>query len=150
MSGTPAPVSAWAPAWSAPAPPAEPSRRSIALTSVTIPVDSIKASQIAASKTPEAGHVDFLLIIGCGAQQHATEIVSTDPTLALGFYCRDGDDLDSLFASVKALAEANATAPVLDVRSATEAKAFDARASSPSTARGRALKDDEFHDWEFL
>jgi cysteine protease ATG4 len=73
-----------------------------------------------------------------------------DPTLALGFYCRDGDDLDSLFASVKALAEANATAPVLDVRSATEAKAFDARASSPSTARGRALKDDEFHDWEFL
>lgn len=73
-----------------------------------------------------------------------------DPTLALGFYCRDGDDLDSLFASVKALAEANATAPVLEVRSATEAKAFDARASSPSTARGRALKDDEFHDWEFL
>jgi len=73
-----------------------------------------------------------------------------DPTLALGFYCRGGDDLDSLFARVRALAAANATAPVLDARASPDAKPSTPRAPSPSTARARAPRDDEFHDWEFL
>ena len=53
-------------------------------------------------------------------------------------------------ASGKVRAEASGRAPGLDVRSASAAKGLDAGASWGATAGGRALKDDEFHDWEFL
>jgi hypothetical protein len=64
--------------------PAEAQRRNVAFTSLSIPIDSVKTSQIASSKTPERGNIDFFMMISCGAQVCSTEIVSTEPATRLG------------------------------------------------------------------
>ena len=66
-----------------------------------------------------------------------------DPTLALGFYCRNWDDIDDLLARVRALSEANVAAPILLVRTPTEP-------IEEQIVRRVPERDDEFSDWEFV
>ena len=67
-----------------------------------------------------------------------------DPTLALGFYCRNSDDVDDLFARTRALAEANVAAPILLVRTPTVPTVEE------QSVRPVPERDDEFSDWEFV
>ena len=76
-----------------------------------------------------------------------------DPTLALGFYCRDGDDVASLLVDIEALARVNATAPALAIRPADNIyKSISPRhaeRASPSVPP-TDIRDDEFADWTFV
>jgi len=70
-----------------------------------------------------------------------------DPTLALGFYCRNAAETVDLLARVDALANENATAPVLQTRRGRG----DASATPSAANRGiERFHDDEFADWEFV
>ena len=75
-----------------------------------------------------------------------------DPTLALGFYCRNARDLDSLLDACARLAREHATIPILDVDVEDDHRDVGvvSHADSISHDSHPAIVDDEFSDWEFI
>lgn len=70
-----------------------------------------------------------------------------DPTLALGFYCREAADAVELLARVDALAKENATAPALQTR---RGRVDTSATTSAASGEIERFRDDEFADWEFV
>ena len=75
-----------------------------------------------------------------------------DPTLALGFYCRNARELDSLLDACARLAREHATIPILDVDVEDDDRDVGvvSHAHSISHDSHQAIVDDEFSDWEFI
>ena len=74
-----------------------------------------------------------------------------DPTMTLGFYCRNESELDALMRSVSTLSDLHRSAPILHMRPDADnvADADDEEGdTAPST--GDVVVDEEFHDWEFV
>jgi len=75
-----------------------------------------------------------------------------DPTMTLGFYCRDESALDALLSAVSALSDAHRSAPILhttmpDVDNFVDA---DDEEGDDASSVGDIVVDEEFHDWEFV
>ena len=75
-----------------------------------------------------------------------------DPTLALGFYCRNARELDNLLDACARLAREHATIPILDVDVEDDHRDVGvvSHADSISHDSHPAIVDDEFSDWEFI
>ena len=74
-----------------------------------------------------------------------------DPTLALGFYCRNARELSSLLDAAARLARAHAAIPILDVLDDDVVLDDDhRRIDSAHLLPTHPFVDDEFSDWEFI
>lgn len=111
-------------------------------------------------------HLDPHTVQDCASGWHAdtyycSEISHTrgdalDPTLALGFYCRDASDVDDFLDAVARLARASHSAPILILHPSNvviigdDGDDDDDVSPQITTHSSPKFVDDEFADWEIL
>ena len=76
-----------------------------------------------------------------------------DPTMTLGFYCRNESALDDLLSAVSAMSDSHRSAPILHTTMPDDADNFvdaDDEEGDGAPSTGDVVVDEEFHDWEFV
>jgi cysteine protease ATG4 len=75
-----------------------------------------------------------------------------DPTMTLGFYCRNESALDELLSAVSALSDSHRSAPILHTTmpNADNFVNADDEEVNDAPSTGDIVVDEEFHDWEFV
>jgi cysteine protease ATG4 len=75
-----------------------------------------------------------------------------DPTMTLGFYCRNESALDDLLSAVSAMSDSHRSAPILHTTmpNADNFVNADDEEVNDAPSTGDIVVDEEFHDWEFV